>query len=146
MRGCCNRHLHPYFWFHFVPSSPSSIYCTPFLGQWFLGCLTPTFFSYGFVSMSPNHLAPRMAALPFCLLSLPDPGSLSPCAGCRQEKGQGQGLGWGRGREWRRVECFLGYPRWHLHPTSSCPLKNKVSTLCLAARSERVSVPASLSL
>ena len=46
-----------------------------------------------------------------------------PCAGCRQEQGQGQGPGWGRGREWRWVECFLGCPRWRLHPTCSYPLK-----------------------
>lgn len=26
---------------------------------------------------------------------------------------------------------FLGCPRWHLHPTSSCLFENKVSTLCL---------------
>lgn len=69
-----------------------------------------------------------------------------PCAGCRQEKGLGQGLGWGRGREWRRVECFLGCPRWHLHPTSSCLLKIRYLLCVWLPRSERVSVPASLSL
>ena len=52
----------------------------------------------------------------------------------------------GRGREWRRVECFLGCPRWHLHPTSSCLLKIRYLLCVWLPRSERVSVPASLSL
>lgn len=73
---------------------------TSFLGQGLLGFPTPPFsFSYDFVSMSPNHLAPRMVVLPFCLLSPPDTGSLRSFV---QEKGQG--LGWGRGRHWRCVD------------------------------------------
>ena len=79
--------------------SASSTYCTSFLGQRFLGFFTPTFFfSYGFVSMSPNHLAPRMVALPFCLLSLPDPGSLRSLVQVAGRR-RGRGRGWGGGGE-----------------------------------------------
>ena len=80
-----------------IAFSASSTYCTSFLGQRFLGFLTPTLFSsYGFVSMSPNYLAPRMAALPFCLLSLPDPGSfrsLVRVAGRSRGRGRARGGG-----------------------------------------------------
>lgn len=50
--------------------------------------------------MSPNHLAPRVAALPSCLFSLPDPGSLrSLVQVAGRRRGRGRGRGWGRGGE-----------------------------------------------
>ena len=93
----------------------------------------PFSFSYDFVSMSPNHLAPRMVALPFCLLSPPDTGSLRSFV---QEKGQGQGLGEGKVLE--VCGCLVGRPRWHLHSISSNPLKIR-HLLCVWLQDQKTS-------